>query len=71
MQIELLANILTGKDLKQLKRLNLESKASFLYMIMEQYNKRQAMEIQIAADKIAKVILPQMKKIQEEAEKIR
>lgn len=70
-QIELLANILTGKDLKQLKRLNLESKASFLYMIMEQYNKRQAMEIQIAADKIAKVILPQMKKIQEEAEKIR
>lgn len=70
-QIKFLENILIGKDLKQLKKLNFESKASFLYMIMEMYNQEQALEIQLTADKIAKDILPKMRKIQEQAEKLR
>lgn len=70
-QIKFLENILIGKDLKQLKKLNFESKASFLYMIMEMYNQEQALEIQLTADKIAKDILPKMRKIQVQAEKLR
>ncbi len=66
-EILALAGILTGKDLKRLRQLNFESKVSFLYMIMEQYNQQQAMEIQIAADNISKNILPKMRKIQDEA----
>ncbi len=69
--IDTLEIILTGNDLSRLKQLKLESKASFLYMIMEQYNKQQAIEIQIAADNIAKNILPRMKEIQDEAMNIR
>ncbi len=70
-QVETLSHILTGRDLKRLRQLSLENKASFLYMIMEQYNQQIARDIQLAADIIAKTLLPEMKKIQDKAKEIR
>ena len=60
--------MLKGKDSKIVKGLNVGSKATFLYAIMENYDKPRAKKIQEMADYIS-ARLPKLKELQDKAGK--
>ena len=62
------AIMLKGKDSRVVKGLNLGSKATFLYAIMENYDKPRAKKIQEMADYIS-ARLPKLKELQDKAGK--
>ena len=62
------AIMLKGKDSKVVKGLKLGSKATFLYAIMENYDKPRAKKIQEMADYIS-ARLPKLKELQDKAGK--
>ena len=69
LRIKRLVTVLNGKDFSSVKDMNIGSKATFLYNIMENYDKPRAQQILIVADFIS-VQLPKLKDLQEQAGKL-
>ncbi|MBQ6979595.1 MAG: type IV secretory system conjugative DNA transfer family protein [Clostridia bacterium] len=69
LRIKRLVTVLNGKDFSSVKDMNIGSKATFLYNIMESYDKPRAQQILIVADFIS-VQLPKLKDLQEQAGKL-
>ena len=69
LRIKRLVTVLNGKDFSSVKDMNIGSKATFLYNIMENYDKPRAQQILVVADFIS-VQLPKLKDLQEQAGKL-
>ena len=70
LQVRDICKYLDGKDEKALKQAAWEKKASLLLAITENYEMSIANKMRLAADRIQLKLLPEMKKIQEQAKSL-